>query len=212
MVSIAPLRGGARVLPVGRRGRALGRSIGAGLGVSLLALAAWWLGLDDGTPEVPAPAVAVSAPVIAVPATAGLPASATSASTEAPPAADDVRVLGLQQDRHGRWLARLRVGDGAPRLTQVGEGLARGVRVERIAPDGVTVRRGARLEHLPVEGPVARREAPPGPSPESTPAPRTAVIAPPPGQQAPSSDAVERAIGRALERATRRPAGDGTGR
>ncbi len=191
-----------------RRGRALARSIGAGLGVSLLALAAWWLGSDAGAPEVTAPAPAEVTAVRSAPTPAGLSAPVMPASTEATPAPDGVRVLALQQDRYGRWLARLRVGDGAPRLAHVGEGLARGVRVERIAPDGVTIRRGALLERLPVEGPVARREAPPEPSP----APRTAVIALPPGQQAPSSDAVERAIGRALERAPHRPAGDATGR
>ncbi|MDL5033700.1 hypothetical protein QRD43_17450 [Pelomonas sp. APW6] len=176
--------------------------------MSLLALGAWWQGMAAGTPEVPAPAPAVAHTVASAPATAARPAPAMAPSMEALPAADLVRVLALQQDRHGRWLARLQVGNGAPRLAQVGDGLARGVRVERITADGVTVRRGAQLEQLPAEGRVARREAPP----EPLPALRTTVIALPPGQQAPSRDAVERAIGRALERAAPRPVGESTGR
>ncbi len=214
MVSAAPLRGRPHVLPVGRRGGAPGRAIGAigaivaGVGACLLALVAGWSrpGGDLSEQTAPVPTAQVSQP-------APTPAAAMpTAVAETLPAADLVRVLAVQQDAHGRWLARLRVGDGAPRLAQLGDALARGVRVERIAPDGVTVRRGGQLEHLPAESRVQRREASPVEPPVAPAVPRTSVIALPPGEPAPSSDAVERAIGRAAERATHRPAVEHTGR
>lgn len=104
-----------------------------------------------------------------------------------------MRILALRQDRHGRWLAQLQVGEDPPRLAQTGDVVARGLRVEHIAPGGLTLRRGLQLEQLAFAGPV--RAGPSGPQPRPPPAP--SVIVSPPGQDAPSSSGVERAIQRA---------------
>ena len=131
-----------------------------------------------------------------------MPSEPASAAGEYAPAADRLRVRSLVQDRHGRWLARLQVGEADARLVQAGEALARGMRVERITRDGVSVRRGLSLTLLRSEAPVP---ASPPDRPETTasPPPAVAVIVSPPGREAPSRDAVERAIARAVERAAR---------
>lgn len=104
-----------------------------------------------------------------------------------------VRVLALEQNRHGRWLARVQTGDGPPRLTQAGDVIAQGLRVERIEPGHVTLRRGLQLEMLVAPMPAAALPKPIEPLP--TPAP--AVIVSAPGHEPPRSSAVDRAILRA---------------
>ncbi|MBB2487536.1 hypothetical protein H5407_20060 [Mitsuaria sp. WAJ17] len=105
-----------------------------------------------------------------------------------------MRLLALSQDSRGRWLARLQVGEDPARSAQAGDVVAHGLRVERIAAEGVTLRRGLLLEHLPFAGPVQRSPVASHPQP----APAPSVIVSPPGQDPPRSSGVERAIERAV--------------
>lgn len=197
MVSPTPARPDPVVAAQDRRWR-WGWIWGGGLALGLLAAGGWLPGAADGgagpaAVRRPPPASAeapVSAQPLAPPQTAPsvVPASAEPAPTKAA-----VRILALHQDRHGRWLARLQVGEGPPQLAQAGDVVARGLRVERIAADGLQLRRGLQLEPLAYAGPV--EAGPAGPLQRQPPAP--SVIVSPPGQEAPGSSSVERAILRA---------------
>ncbi len=223
MVSPAPRlrQGGVRPGPRPRLLRGLGLGLGLGLGAAMLgaSLSPWapwqhwlhWLHWGHGQPRAAAvePAAAADQPAHAERASAQPAAPAVAASSggppaaaQAPPVSASVRVLTLREDGSGRWLARLQLGDEPPRWARVADVVARGLRVERITPDGVTLRRGLRLERLDVAGPIEHNATIAHPKQDVAPS----VINHPPGQEGPGSSGVERAIQRAAW-----PAGSSTG-
>ncbi len=191
MVSPALHPGG---IGAARRGRRPRRLAAAGLAGALLAVLAW-RPEPASVKSSPAPILrAPAAPALMQPAprTDTLPSQAPSAA-ETTPASSGVRVLALRQDSRGRWLVRLQIGDEAPRWARMGDVVAHGLRVEGISADGVTLRRGQGLERVPLPGPMAPaavRQLPAS-------APAAPVIVGTPGQEAPSSTGIERAIQRA---------------
>ncbi|MGM9513491.1 hypothetical protein ACS5PK_04475 [Roseateles sp. DB2] len=198
-MSTTPRRPGLDATPQGQGPATIGPLGWAGsLALGLLGLTAWLLGPPDSAPAPaasrPGLPASTAAPAVAPPNPAGLSASAARPATaQAPSPALSVRVLALRRDSRGRWLARLQLGQEAPRLALVGDVVAPGLRIEHMAPGGITLRRGLQLEHLSFDGPV--EASPTAPVPQRPPAP--SVIVSPPGQEAPSSSSVERAIQRA---------------
>lgn len=191
MVNPAPQPCGGGAARHGRRRRWLAA---AGLAGALLAVAAWRPGPPSGesSPALILPAQAAPASERPAPRTEMLPSQAASVA-ETPPASSGVRVLALRQDSRGRWLARLQIDDEAPRWTRMGDVVAHGLRVEGISADGVTLRRGQGLERLAWTGPMASAAVAQLPAS----APAASVIVSTPGQEAPSSTGIERAIQRA---------------
>lgn len=200
MVSPSPLRPGSG----GSAGTTVGPGAWAlGLLAGLLALGGW-LRATEGADPASQPAAAREAtpghglaPGLASGTAPAAGSSAALPAAQVPPEARSVRILALHRDSRGRWLARLQVGEDAPRQAQAGDVVARGLRVERIAVDGITVRRGLQLERLPYAGPVQGEAG----GPAAQPAPVPAVIVSPPGLEPPRSSAVERAIERAAHSA-----------
>ncbi len=191
MVSATPARSGARGVSAG-----WGWVWVSGLALGLLGLGPWLL-RPEGLASPPAPPARMEAPVpVPLPAPQAAPRGAETASASvATPVTAAVRILALRQDSRGRWLARLQVGDDAPRLVQAGDVVAHGLRVEQITGEGLTLRRGLLQEQLAFAGAVPRRPI----DPQSPPAPAPAVIVSPPGQEPPRSSGVERAVQRALQ-------------
>ncbi len=192
MVSPSPLRPGSG----GSAGTTVGPGAWAlGLLAGLLALGGWQLWPGDAGParRLAEPPTASTGPGLTSGKWPAAAASAVQPVSQAPPEALGVRVLALRRDSRGRWLARLRVDEEPPRMAQVGDVIARGLRVEKIAPDGLLLRRGLRLEPLAFAG---RVEVDPEPPPSQR-APPPSVIVSPPGTEAPHSNGVDRAIQRA---------------
>ncbi len=168
--------------------------IAAACGAALLA---WWLAQAPLAPKSPAENVA--APRQQSPATSGRSEGRALAQASNPAEATAIELVDVVSVSRGTPRAVLRINGGPAQSFGWGDVVSVGVRLARIAPNGVELQRGGTIEILALartavepSGPMVVAQV----ATQGQDADTSSVIAYPADQAPPTSTAIERAIQR----------------
>ncbi len=161
----------------------------------------WWCGRGSDTPMPTQPTTA--APAQQQPPIHNRSDLLDFSVARSPAAAAVIELVDVVPVPRGRSRALLRVNGGPPQSYGWGDVVSVGVRLARIAPNGIELQRGTLSELLPLSG-AALEHATPMETAQSVvsaqDADTSSVIARPADQVPPTSTAIERAIQRSTVR------------